>query len=62
LSQNLVDELLLYVAPVLLGRDARPLVNMPLITSMSERVEMQLLEVLQLGSDVRLHYRLNREM
>jgi len=59
LSQNLIDEILLYVAPVLLGHDARPLVKLPLIAAMTEGTQLELLDILKLGSDVRLHYRLN---
>jgi len=52
---------LLYVAPVLLGPQARPLLDLPLLSHMSERVEMQLLETQQFGSDVRLRYRVINE-
>jgi len=54
---QLVDELLVYIAPVLLGNDARPLVSLPTITSMSGRHEFQLLETQMFGCDVRLRYR-----
>lgn len=57
MSLKLVDELLLYLAPVLLGNDACPLFELPLISQMSERIEMQLIDTAQLGSDVRLRYR-----
>ena len=61
IERGLVDELLLYVAPVLLGPQARPLLDLPLLSHMSERVEMQLLETQQFGSDVRLRYRVINE-
>lgn len=57
LTLQLVDELLLYVAPVLLGQDARALVTLPTLTQMSERLEFELLETLSIGDDVRLRYR-----
>lgn len=57
LGLQLVDELLVYLAPMLLGHDARPLVNLPIINSMNERIEFELLDVQTLGSDVRLRYR-----
>jgi diaminohydroxyphosphoribosylaminopyrimidine deaminase/5-amino-6-(5-phosphoribosylamino)uracil reductase len=57
LKLQLVDELLLYLAPVLLGPDARALVNLPAITDMNERIEFELLETQAIGSDVRLRYR-----
>jgi len=57
---QLVDELLLYVAPVLLGQDARALLQLPLINQMKERIEMNLLDTQTIGSDVRLHYQIKR--
>jgi diaminohydroxyphosphoribosylaminopyrimidine deaminase/5-amino-6-(5-phosphoribosylamino)uracil reductase len=55
-----VDELLLYVAPVLLGPDARALLQLPLLNHMKERIEMTLLDTQVIGSDVRLHYQVKR--
>lgn len=57
---QLVDELLLYVAPVLLGPDARGLLQLPMIDSMQQRIELTLLDTLSIGSDVRLHYQVKR--
>jgi diaminohydroxyphosphoribosylaminopyrimidine deaminase/5-amino-6-(5-phosphoribosylamino)uracil reductase len=57
---QLVDELLLYVAPVLLGPDARALLQLPLINQMKQRIEMTLLNTQTIGSDVRLHYQITR--
>jgi diaminohydroxyphosphoribosylaminopyrimidine deaminase / 5-amino-6-(5-phosphoribosylamino)uracil reductase len=59
-EQQLVDELLLYIAPVLLGPDARALLQLPLIRTMQQRIELNLLSTNQIGSDVRLHYRIKR--
>jgi diaminohydroxyphosphoribosylaminopyrimidine deaminase / 5-amino-6-(5-phosphoribosylamino)uracil reductase len=57
---RLVDELLLYVAPVLLGPDARALLQLPMIDSMQQRIELTLLDTQSIGSDVRLHYQVKR--
>lgn len=57
---GLVDELLLYVAPVLLGQDARPLLRLPMIEHMNERVTLKLLESRPVGTDLRLRYQLQR--
>lgn len=57
---RLVDELLLYVAPVLLGPDARGLLQLPAIDNMQQRIELTLLEMKSIGSDVRLHYQVKR--
>ncbi|MEO8459146.1 MAG: bifunctional diaminohydroxyphosphoribosylaminopyrimidine deaminase/5-amino-6-(5-phosphoribosylamino)uracil reductase RibD [Dokdonella sp.] len=51
---GLVDELLLYVAPVLLGDSARPLLASPALTRMTQRRSMQILEQRQIGDDLRL--------
>jgi len=58
LARKLVNEVVLYVAPVLLGHDARGLFNLPVISTMSDRIEMQLLDTMQLGSDIRLRYKI----
>jgi diaminohydroxyphosphoribosylaminopyrimidine deaminase / 5-amino-6-(5-phosphoribosylamino)uracil reductase len=60
LELQLVDELLLYVAPVLLGPDARALLQLPLINHMKQRIEMTLIDTQTIGSDVRLHYQIKR--
>ncbi|MGC3980686.1 MAG: bifunctional diaminohydroxyphosphoribosylaminopyrimidine deaminase/5-amino-6-(5-phosphoribosylamino)uracil reductase RibD [Steroidobacteraceae bacterium] len=57
---QLVDELLMYVAPVLLGQDARALVQLPLIETMQQRIELTLLDTQSIGSDVRLRYQVKR--
>lgn len=56
-EHDLVDEVLLYLAPVLLGPDARPLVQLPLLDTMQQRIELTLIGTHSIGNDVRLHYR-----
>ncbi|WP_211261900.1 RibD family protein, partial [Xanthomonas euvesicatoria] len=56
LQAGLVDELLVYMAPVLLGDTARPLVAGLGIETMAQRHALQLLDVRQLGQDLRLRY------
>jgi diaminohydroxyphosphoribosylaminopyrimidine deaminase/5-amino-6-(5-phosphoribosylamino)uracil reductase len=55
--QSLVDELLLYVAPRLLGSDARPLLELPGPATLSEASAFVLVEAGQLGDDLRLRFR-----
>jgi len=55
--QSLVDELLLYVAPKLLGDEARPLVKLPEPLQMSEALGFELIETHQLADDLRLRLR-----
>ena len=54
LSSGLVDELLLYVAPVLLGERARPLFDGLNIDAMTERLHMRIVETRRIGEDVRV--------
>jgi diaminohydroxyphosphoribosylaminopyrimidine deaminase / 5-amino-6-(5-phosphoribosylamino)uracil reductase len=54
LAEGLVDELLLYVAPVILGAHARPLFDGLDIAHMAERLELEILETRRLGSDIRI--------
>jgi diaminohydroxyphosphoribosylaminopyrimidine deaminase/5-amino-6-(5-phosphoribosylamino)uracil reductase len=54
LKAGLVDELLLYVAPVLLGERARPLFAGIDPATMAERIGLKLVETRQVGPDLRL--------
>ncbi len=54
IASGLVDELLLYVAPVLLGAHARPLFDGLDIASMSQRMQLDIVETRRLGDDLRL--------
>ena len=53
-AQGLVDELLLYVAPVLLGDAAKPLLNLPALAEMSERWNLKTMDQRSVGADWRL--------
>jgi diaminohydroxyphosphoribosylaminopyrimidine deaminase / 5-amino-6-(5-phosphoribosylamino)uracil reductase len=57
LRQRLADELLLYVAPKLLGPHGRPLVNLPRLQTLEEAPGFTLVEAQQVGTDVRLRLR-----
>jgi len=54
LEAGLVDELLLYVAPRLLGADARALVYGPNPATLAAAPELELLDTRQVGNDLRL--------
>jgi len=56
-AAGLVDELLLYVAPLLLGDSAHPLMHLPTLTDMAARWRLQTIEQRQLGGDWRLRLR-----
>ena len=54
LAEQLVDELIIYQAPLLLGSDAKELVAVQGFTSMEQRLEFQYIDVVQIGPDTRL--------
>jgi diaminohydroxyphosphoribosylaminopyrimidine deaminase/5-amino-6-(5-phosphoribosylamino)uracil reductase len=58
LQAGLVDEIVVYMAPKLLGSSARPLFQLPLET-IDEAVELELKSVSQIGQDLRLVYQPN---
>ncbi|WP_340610981.1 bifunctional diaminohydroxyphosphoribosylaminopyrimidine deaminase/5-amino-6-(5-phosphoribosylamino)uracil reductase RibD [Xenorhabdus bharatensis] len=54
LSLGLVDELILYIAPKVLGNTARGLFAIPELQKLSDAPEFTLIDVKQIGPDVRL--------
>ena len=54
LRTNLIDELLIYLAPHLLGDIARGMFGVAELTTLSERRELALQEVRQIGQDIRI--------
>jgi len=54
LREQLVDEMLLYIAPVLLGEQARPLFSGLAIDTMAQRFQLEMIESVSLGEDIRL--------
>jgi diaminohydroxyphosphoribosylaminopyrimidine deaminase/5-amino-6-(5-phosphoribosylamino)uracil reductase len=58
LREGLVDELLLYLAPCLIGHDASGLFNWPALTSLDGKRLLQIRDLRQIGEDIRLIARL----
>jgi len=58
LREGLVDELLLYLAPCLIGHDASGLFNLPGLTTLDDRRHLQIRDLRQVGEDIRLIARL----
>ncbi len=58
IQQNLVDELVLYTAPILMGSAARPLFNLPL-EKMSQKIGLDIIDTRKVGADIRqtIHFR-----
>lgn len=56
-AAGLADELLLYVAPIMLGDHARPLMHLPSLTEMASRWSLRVVDQRQIGNDWRLQLR-----
>jgi diaminohydroxyphosphoribosylaminopyrimidine deaminase/5-amino-6-(5-phosphoribosylamino)uracil reductase len=54
---GLVDELILYVAPKLLGSDAQALLQLPGIRTLAEGIALEFLDVAMVGKDCRMRLR-----
>jgi diaminohydroxyphosphoribosylaminopyrimidine deaminase/5-amino-6-(5-phosphoribosylamino)uracil reductase len=57
LELSCVDELLLYVAPKLLGPQARPLVDLPQLQELQSALQFSLFDMERVGEDLRLRLR-----
>lgn len=57
LRAGLIDELLLYLAPTLLGSAARGLFDFPALTGMSQRTNLDILALDKVGQDIRVRAR-----
>jgi diaminohydroxyphosphoribosylaminopyrimidine deaminase/5-amino-6-(5-phosphoribosylamino)uracil reductase len=54
---GVVDELILYVAPKLLGSEAQALLQLPGIRTLSEGIQLEFLDVAMVGKDCRMRLR-----
>jgi diaminohydroxyphosphoribosylaminopyrimidine deaminase / 5-amino-6-(5-phosphoribosylamino)uracil reductase len=54
LTSGLVDEMVLYLAPSLLGHEARALAALPGLQHLSQRIELQFTDVAMVGRDLRI--------
>lgn len=59
LKTGVVDELIVYLAPKLLGDDARGLCVLPGLSQLSQAPEFEIIDVRQIGSDLRLRLKPN---
>ena len=53
LEQGLVDELIIYMAPKLLGSDAMPMAVLP-FSAMSEALALEITDIRAVGNDWRI--------
>ncbi|XRD86100.1 bifunctional diaminohydroxyphosphoribosylaminopyrimidine deaminase/5-amino-6-(5-phosphoribosylamino)uracil reductase RibD [Dyella acidisoli] len=56
-AAGLADELLLYIAPIMLGDHARPLMHLPSLSEMASRWSLRVVDQRQIGNDWRLQLR-----
>ena len=54
IEQNLVDELILYQAPKLMGAESKSLVNMTSIENLSQAKELNISDIRMIGKDIRI--------
>lgn len=54
LQQGLVDELVIYMAPHIMGSDARGLLNLPGLRQMQDRIKLEIADIRAIGKDFRI--------
>jgi diaminohydroxyphosphoribosylaminopyrimidine deaminase/5-amino-6-(5-phosphoribosylamino)uracil reductase len=54
IDAGLADELIVYIAPVLLGPDARPMLQLPRLEKLADRLQFALHRTEAMGSDLKL--------
>ena len=57
LNEGLVDELICYQAPKLLGDTGKSMVNLPIFTTLDQSISLSLIENRQIGNDIKLIFR-----
>ncbi len=59
LTAGLIDELIIYMAPHLMGSAAQPLFQLPDLTKMSDRIELDITDIRAVGKDWRITAKIN---
>jgi diaminohydroxyphosphoribosylaminopyrimidine deaminase/5-amino-6-(5-phosphoribosylamino)uracil reductase len=60
LQAGFIDELIIYIAPALLGQDAKSLFQLPMIEDMTDRISLDISDVRSIGKDIRIKATVNR--
>ena len=60
LGDHLVDEMIVYMAPSLIGDEGRGIAELPEIAQLSDRIEAEFTEIRHLGKDLRISVKLDR--
>jgi len=61
LQAGFIDELIIYLAPSLLGQDAKGLFQLPMIENMSDRFSLNFSDIRKIGKDIRIKATINRQ-
>lgn len=59
LRDGLIDELVIYMAPILMGHEARPLFHLPGIDTMDKKLQLDIQDIRKVGVDWRITARIN---
>jgi diaminohydroxyphosphoribosylaminopyrimidine deaminase/5-amino-6-(5-phosphoribosylamino)uracil reductase len=54
LQAGLIDEMIIYIAPVLMGNNARGLFALPGLDSMQDKIELDIIDQRMVGQDIRI--------
>lgn len=60
IEQNLADELILFQAPKLMGGEAKSLVEMPSVSTLSQAKQLSITDVRQIGCDIRITAKIDK--
>ncbi len=60
LQAELIDEMVIYMAPILMGDSARGLFRLPGLESMADKVNLEITDIRAVGNDWRISARLDR--
>ena len=53
LEAGLIDEFIIYTAPVILGSDTKPMIEIPL-NKISEKIQLNILDIRKIGEDIKI--------
>ena len=53
MKADLIDEFIIYTAPVILGSHAHPMIELP-IHQMSEKISLEIIELIQVSNDIKI--------
>ena len=59
LKAGLIDELLIYMAPILMGDGARGLFHLPGLEAMADRIDLDIRDIRAVGRDWRISARVS---